>query len=79
VILVHGLWLSAAVFDNLFSEKRLRRQVRYDLRGHGRSGMPTDPASYTSALFADDYAAVLQAFQLKSLVHVGWCVLSLSA
>jgi len=72
VILVHGLWLSAAVFDNLFSEKRLRRQVRYDLRGHGRSGMPTDPASYTSALFADDYAAVLQAFQLKSLVHVGW-------
>lgn len=39
-------------------------QVRYDLRGHGRSGMPAGIKGYRSSLWADDYAAVLKAFGL---------------
>jgi len=75
VVLVHGLNLSAATFNNLFSDRRLLDKVylvRYDLRGHGRSGMPSNPEAYASSLFADDYAEVLRAFDVKNPVHVGW-------
>ncbi|KZT64941.1 alpha/beta-hydrolase [Daedalea quercina L-15889] len=72
VILVHGVGLSAATFNNLFEDKRLLDKVylvRYDLRGHGRSGMPRSLEAYASSLFADDYAEVIRAFDLK---HFGW-------
>ncbi|KZT03132.1 alpha/beta-hydrolase [Laetiporus sulphureus 93-53] len=78
IIFVHGLNLSAAAFDSLFKESRLldifylESPVRYDMRGHGRSGMPSNPESYISSLFADDYAAIIRAFNIKNVVHVGW-------
>ncbi|EED77890.1 predicted protein [Postia placenta Mad-698-R] len=67
VVLAHGMCLSAAAFDGLFRDKRLLDKlylVRYDLRGHGRSGMPAGIKGYRSSLWADDYAAVLKAFGL---------------
>ncbi|KAH9841068.1 Alpha/Beta hydrolase protein [Rhodofomes roseus] len=75
VILAHGLTLTAAAFNNLFEDQRLLEKVylvRYDLRGHGRSGMPSNPEGYASSLFADDYAEVLRAFDVKNPIHVGW-------
>lgn len=61
----------------LFSDKNTERvfQVRYDMRGHGRSGKPDTIEGYSSQLYADDYAAVAHAFKLKNSVLVGWCVL----
>ncbi|OBZ69450.1 putative oxidoreductase EphD [Grifola frondosa] len=75
VVLVHGMTLSAATFDLLFNDQRLVDQlylVRYDLRGHGRSGKPTNIENYASALFADDFAAVAREFNLTKPVQVGW-------
>ncbi|KAK7057745.1 AB hydrolase-1 domain-containing protein [Favolaschia claudopus] len=46
--------------------------VRYDVRGHGRSGKPTTPEGYASALYAADFAAVVEGFGLHMPVFVGW-------
>ena len=47
-------------------------QVRYDMRGHGRSGKPEADEGYLSQRYAEDYQAVSQAFHLKRPVFVGW-------
>ncbi|KXN87140.1 Oxygen-dependent choline dehydrogenase, partial [Leucoagaricus sp. SymC.cos] len=46
--------------------------VRYDIRGHGRSGKPTDPASYESKRFAEDFKAVVDGFKLNRPLFAGW-------
>ena len=49
------------------------RVVAYDLRGHGASDKPLDPASYTEgSLWADDLAAVIRDKHLDRPVLVGW-------
>ncbi|KAJ7076201.1 alpha/beta-hydrolase [Mycena belliarum] len=75
VVLLAGLALSGCVFDEFCAEKRLLDNlyiVRYDLRGHGRSGKPTTPGAYMSKMFADDFRAVMEAFELQKPVLVGW-------
>ncbi|KAF7346175.1 Alpha/beta-hydrolase [Mycena sanguinolenta] len=46
--------------------------VRYDLRGHGRSGKPSTQEAYESKLFAEDFKTVMDAFGLKRPVLAGW-------
>ncbi|KAJ7721456.1 Alpha/Beta hydrolase protein [Mycena metata] len=46
--------------------------VRYDVRGHGRSGRPTAAEEYVSSLYAADFAAVANEFSLNKPVFVGW-------
>lgn len=46
--------------------------MRYDLRGHGRSGKPETAAGYTSDKFAEDFKAVMTAFGLTKPIVVGW-------
>lgn len=53
-------------------------QVRYDARGHGRSGKPSDAEAYASAHYAEDFLAVAHAFRLNKPVFVGWSVLPLT-
>ncbi|KDR71247.1 hypothetical protein GALMADRAFT_159486 [Galerina marginata CBS 339.88] len=75
IVFVHGFTLSALVFKDLFQDKRLLNHfylVSYDLRGHGRSGKPNTTEAYASNLFADDFAAVIKAFNVKSPLFVGW-------
>jgi pimeloyl-ACP methyl ester carboxylesterase len=49
------------------------RLVALDLRGHGDSDKPSDPAAYTeSKLWADDVAAVIEQRHLDHPVLVGW-------
>ncbi len=45
------------------------RVLRYDTRGHGRSG--TTPGPYTIALLGDDAAALLDALEIKAAHFVG--------
>ncbi|THH11695.1 hypothetical protein EW146_g7950 [Bondarzewia mesenterica] len=75
IVFLHGLSLSSIAFDNLFTNPKLLDRyylVRYDMRGHGRSGKPTTPEGYLSARFAEDYATVAAAFNLKKSIFVGW-------
>ena len=74
VLLIHG-WSQAgpcwqATTDRLSDRFHL---VTLDLRGHGASGKPEDPAAYTdTALWGGDIAAVIAAAGLTRPVLVGW-------
>ncbi|TFY80976.1 hypothetical protein EWM64_g3033 [Hericium alpestre] len=75
VVLLHGMGSSAAIFDVFCHQYSLVDNlyiVRYDMRGHGRSGMPETPEGHLSKLHADDFMTVLQAFELDTPILVGW-------
>ncbi|KAF7289240.1 AB hydrolase-1 domain-containing protein [Mycena indigotica] len=75
MVFAHGFALSGVVFDQLFAHQLLLDNfylVRYDVRGYGRSSKPDDSAAYQSALYADDFSAVCQAFGLVKPIFVGW-------
>ncbi|KAJ7220212.1 alpha/beta-hydrolase [Mycena pura] len=75
VVLVSGLSLSGCVFDGMCADQRLFDAlyiVRYDLRGHGRSGKPDTAEAYESKMFAADFKTVMDAFKLHRPVFVGW-------
>ncbi|KAK7008113.1 alpha/beta-hydrolase [Favolaschia claudopus] len=75
VVLISGLTLSGCVFDDFCADQRLLDKlyiVRYDVRGHGRSGKPTTAAAYESKLFADDFKVVMDAYKLVKPVLAGW-------
>lgn len=75
VVLVHGLAQSHLSFLPQLSSDILRRHrlVAYDLRGHGESGKPFDPAYYReSHRWADELQAVIDAAALDRPVLVGW-------
>lgn len=49
------------------------RLVAYDLRGHGDSDKPAEPAAYgDGALWADDLRAVIETAGLRRPILVGW-------
>lgn len=75
VLLVHGFAQSHLCFEpqvrSLLAEHC--RLVAYDLRGHGASEQPSDPAAYRgNRVWADDLAAVMAAKRLRRPVLVGW-------
>ena len=47
-------------------------KVRYDMRGHGRSGKPPSQECYTSKSFSEDFVAVCDAFKLQKPFLAGW-------
>ncbi|TMH27743.1 MAG: alpha/beta hydrolase [Betaproteobacteria bacterium] len=75
ILFIHGFsqaWLSWArqVNSDLASEFRM---VTYDLRGHGNSDKPLDPARYKeSRYWADEVQAIINAAGFKRPVLVGW-------
>jgi len=75
ILLIHGFsqshlsWMRQ-VNSDLAKEFRI---VTYDLRGHGNSDKPLDPASYkNSKAWGDEVQAVIDAAGLKRPVLVGW-------
>ncbi|TEB19335.1 alpha/beta-hydrolase [Coprinellus micaceus] len=75
LIFIHGLALSALVWVKILRDANLLKSfqlVAYDLRGHGRSGKPDTLSGYSSELYAQDFAAVLKTFGIKSPILVGW-------
>jgi non-heme chloroperoxidase len=71
VVFSHGYPLNGDAFEDqmLFLAERGYRTIAHDRRGHGRSGQPwmgNDMDTY-----ADDLAALVEALDLKSVVHVG--------
>ena len=62
MLLSHGYGATCRMWDGqiaAFAERR--RVIVWDMRGHGRSGDPRDPAAYSQALTVADMAAVLDA------------------
>jgi 3-oxoadipate enol-lactonase len=68
VVLIHGFTLDTRMWDDQFLPLARRfRVIRYDLRGFGRSGLPTDePYSHV-----DDLAGLLDHLQIESAQLVG--------
>jgi pimeloyl-ACP methyl ester carboxylesterase len=60
LLLTHGYGATAAMFaGNVTALAAGHRVVTWDLRGHGRSASPADPASYSAANALADMAALL--------------------
>jgi len=71
IVLAHGWPDSHVLWDGvvaaLADEYRI---VRYDNRGSGASGVPTDVGAYDVATLADDFEAVVSAVSPDTRVHV---------
>ena len=75
ILLIHGFSQSHASWqlqgDGPLAETH--RLVAMDIRGHGYSEKPLDPAAYhDSAAIAQDVAAVIEECRLENPVLVGW-------
>ena len=75
ILFIHG-WSQAYLCWQKQYESALAedfRLIAFDLRGHGMSAAPTDPACYQDTrLWADDLRAVIDTLELGPLVLVGW-------
>jgi pimeloyl-ACP methyl ester carboxylesterase len=74
ILLIHG-WAQAGICWEALSERLSDRfhLVTMDLRGHGASDKPDDPAAYAdTGLWGDDVAAVIAAAKLDRPTLVGW-------
>jgi non-heme chloroperoxidase len=71
VVFSHGWPLTADAFEDqmFFLAQRGYRCIAADRRGHGRSSQPWHGNDLDT--YADDLAAVVQALDLKQVIHVG--------
>ncbi|MBB3459388.1 pimeloyl-ACP methyl ester carboxylesterase [Rhizobium sp. BK313] len=75
ILFIHGVEQSHLIWDHQYDSALAKefRIVALDLRGQGESEKPADVAAYnTSALYADDIAAVINTLGLKKPVAVAW-------
>lgn len=75
VLLVHGFAQCHLCFEPQIRSTLAEhcRLVAFDMRGHGASDQPADPAAYQGGrVWADDIASVIAAKQLQRPVLVGW-------
>ncbi|TCD60701.1 hypothetical protein EIP91_009654 [Steccherinum ochraceum] len=75
VVFIHGLSCTSTVFDLQFSDPKLLENlylIRYELRGHGRSGYPATPEAYSGQRYAEDFMAVCKSFGLVKPFVCGW-------
>jgi len=75
ILLIHGLAQCHLSFDRQTHSDLAQghRLVAFDLRGHGLSTKPLEPACYQEGQrWADDVAAVIKMKRLRRPVLVGW-------
>ncbi|KAI8982725.1 alpha/beta-hydrolase [Trametes punicea] len=75
IVFVHGLSCTALGWDRQFADTALQREfhlVRYEMRGHGRSGKPLTEDGYESRKIADDFRTVCEAFGVVKPFLCGW-------
>lgn len=75
ILLLHGIGFSHFAFHHQLESSLADDYflIAPDLRGHGASGKPWDPAAYaTSAVWADDIDAVLAATGAQKPLVVAW-------
>jgi non-heme chloroperoxidase len=71
VVFSHGWPLNSDAFEDqmLYLASHGYRCIAHDRRGHGRSGQPWHGNNMDT--YADDLAALVQALDLKNVIHVG--------
>ncbi|MET3774420.1 pimeloyl-ACP methyl ester carboxylesterase [Arthrobacter nitrophenolicus] len=70
ILLIHGLACNTSDwFTQIAYFRRTHRVIALDLRGHGRSSVPTE--GYGTASFVADFISVLDALGVSSVVAVG--------
>lgn len=75
IVFIHGFSVSRLCWTKQLRGTLARdfRMAVYDLRGHGESGKPTDPAAYRDGKrWADELAAVIEAANMRKPVLVAW-------
>lgn len=75
VVLMHGIGDTGEIWRQLGAVDRLAAHftvVTIDLRGLGRSDMPSEPAAYTRDVRRDDTIAVLDAIEAQRAHLVGY-------
>jgi len=75
ILFIHGFSQSALCWRAQLTDPALQgfRLAAYDVRGHGGSDQPADPATYADdARYAADTAAVMRALGLDRPTLVGW-------
>jgi pimeloyl-ACP methyl ester carboxylesterase len=71
LVFVHGAFADARIWEPQWKHFSTRyRLVRYDLRGHGRTGA-SEMAQYSVATYADDLVALLDALEIHSPILCG--------
>ncbi len=72
VLLTHGFRGTARIYDaTVAALGPFRRCITWDVRGHGNSDYPDDPASYSVDLTLGDMVAILDATAVDRAVLVG--------
>lgn len=72
LLLTHGFMATSHMWEpNLAALSAGHQVVYWDMRGHGRSDYPTDPAAYSAEIYADDMAALLDAAGVEQATLVG--------
>jgi len=72
ILLSHGYSATCRMWDGQVAALRDRFQVIvWDMRGHGQSDYPADPAAYSEAATIDDMAAILHALSIQRAVIGG--------
>jgi pimeloyl-ACP methyl ester carboxylesterase len=72
LLLTHGYSLTSAMWqDQIEALSRHHQLILWDMRGHGRSDYPNDPAAYSEALTVADMAALLDEVGASSAIVGG--------
>lgn len=76
ILWIHGYCQCRLSWDRQFENEELASKfhmVRLDLRGHGLSDKPTDPAVFQdSKIWADDIQSVISSLRLNKPILAGW-------
>ena len=72
ILLSHGYSATCRMWDGQIAAFKDRYKVIvWDMRGHGQSDSPADPAAYSESLTAGDMSAILDACGEKSAIIAG--------
>jgi len=72
VLLTHGYSATCRMWDGQVEALKGRyRVITWDMRGHGESDYPDDPAAYSEAATVGDMAAILRACSVEKAVIGG--------
>lgn len=75
IVMIPGFSMVKAAFDPIFEDPKWTSNaflVRYDPRGHGRSGKPLNDESWESRCISQDFEAVCQEFGVTEAFVMGW-------
>ncbi|KAJ3718857.1 alpha/beta-hydrolase [Lentinula raphanica] len=75
VVFIHGFACTADAFDKQYTNHEMLENlyiIRYDVRGCGRSDGPLNGEAYSSEIQADDFKAVVDAFNVTKPFVATW-------